>query len=143
MDRELIIKYLLILTLVGLLLSIYSWLHNQGFASGEFCAIDETFDCDIVNKGPYGTFLNVPVSLIGVIGYGLLFLASVAKYRTQDDKQLTKFLMLATVGGLSFSFYLTGIEAFVLNAWCVVCLASQTIILLITYLVGKLYLDER
>jgi uncharacterized membrane protein len=142
-SRQHILRTLLIVTLIGLALSVYSWLHNLGLASGEFCAIDETFNCDIVNKGPYGRFMGVPVSLIGVIGYGILVIGVFVKKRRPDDHELTRFLLLASIAGLLFSFYLTGVEAFILHAWCLVCLTSQFVILISTYLLYRLFQLER
>ena len=65
------------------------------------------------------------------------------KYNDKKDKGLTGFLLLASLGGLLFSFYLSGIEAFVLKTWCLVCVTSQLLILLITILAGKVYLLEK
>lgn len=111
------------LSALGLLISFYSLLHNRGFASGSFCTISPTVNCDIVNKGPFSTIAEIPVALIGVIGYGFLFLSSALKEM--------RFLFWASLGGLLFSLYLTGLEAFVLRTWCLLCLASQALILLI------------
>lgn len=132
MDTRRLTKTIIVLAVVGLLISGYSWLHNAGFASGEFCTIDETLNCDIVNKGPYSVMFGVPVALIGVIGYAFLLIGAVLNFRAPEDRQLSLFLLIASMGGLLFSLYLTGIEAFVLHVWCPLCLASQAVILLIT-----------
>ena len=143
MKKNTLIKIIAVLALVGVGLSLYSYLHNQGLASGEFCSIDETFNCDVVNKGPYGSFLGIPVSLLGVLGYGFLLLASLMKLRSPEDRSLTLFLVIASTGALGFSLYLTGLEAFVLHAWCLICVTSQITILILSGFVGLLYLNER
>ncbi|MBI2551591.1 vitamin K epoxide reductase family protein [Candidatus Uhrbacteria bacterium] len=132
-----------LLALLGVALSTYSLLHNQGFASGKFCDINTTFNCDIVNKGPYGWFLGVPVSLLGIVGYGAMAAGAFLKRRNPGDKSLSIFLALSVGGGLVFSFYLSGIEAVVLHAWCLVCLTSQTTILAMAVLTAVLLLHER
>ncbi len=138
-----IITTLIILSLIGVAISTYSFLHNKGFVSGEICVIGESLDCDVVNQGPYSKLFGIPVSLIGIIGYAFLFVGSVMKRNDQKDEGLTRFLLLASLGGLLFSFYLSGIEAFILQTWCLVCLISQLVILLITILAGKVYLLEK
>ncbi len=134
---------ILFLSLVGLAVSVYSLLHNQGFASGEFCTIGETLNCDIVNKGPFSQIAGVPVSFIGVLGYLFLSMAAAMKMAHPQDKGLTKFLLLSSVAGFLFSLYLTGLEAFVLHAWCLLCLTSQFLILVILFLCSFLSTELR
>jgi uncharacterized membrane protein len=42
--------------------------------------------------------------------------------------------LIASTGGLGFALYLTYIEKFVLATWCILCLSSLTLIVLITVL---------
>lgn len=120
---------LILLAILGFAVSAYSFFHNAGLASGEFCTIGETFNCDVVNKGPYSQIAGIPVALMGMIGYVFMALAAFLKWREPDNKRLTLFLLVLTGGGLLFSLYLSGIEAFVLKTWCLLCLTSQTLIL--------------
>ncbi len=131
MSTKRIITIICCLAILGLGVSVYSLLHNQGFASGEFCTIGEKLNCDVVNKGPYSTIGVIPVSLIGVIGYLFLAAAAGMKLKNPKDKGLTRFLSLASTGGFLFALYLSGIEAFILETWCLLCLTSQVTILLI------------
>lgn len=82
-----------------------------------------------MNKGPYSEVFGIPVALLGVIGYAFLFLGSLLRARQPEDVGLRWFLLLAASGGLAFSLYLTSLEAFVLRTWCVVCLASQVLMI--------------
>ncbi|MBI4437720.1 hypothetical protein HY631_02100 [Candidatus Uhrbacteria bacterium] len=123
---------ILALALAGMAVSLYSLLHNQGFASGEFCTIGEALNCDVVNKGPYSVIFGIPVSLIGVLGYLFLAAAAAIKLSHPSDKSLTKVLFFACLGGLLFSLYLSGLEAFILTTWCLLCLTSQLLILLLS-----------
>lgn len=134
-----IVKWIILLAVIGVGVSLYSFLHNQGFASGEFCKINAAFDCDVVNKGPYSTVFGIPVSLIGVIGYGFIALAGFLKWRNLEDRSLTVFLLFSTIGGFLFSLYLSGIEAFVLDTWCLVCLTSQALVILLMIAAATLY----
>ncbi len=119
----------LVLAFLGLGVSSYSRAHKEAFISGSFCTINETFNCDLVNRGEYSDVFGVPVALIGIIGYGLLALAAVLHVKYPTDRGISAFLLLSSFGGLGFSGYLTSLEAFVLKAWCLLCLTSQILIL--------------
>jgi uncharacterized membrane protein len=130
MDRRL--SYLVIaFAIVGLCISGYSFAHHESFVSGAICSLNETFNCDVVNRGPFSELFGVPVALIGLVGYGFLVAAGVVCLKRPEDISARTFLMLAAMGGLGFSFYLTGLEAFVLKTWCLLCLTSQISILII------------
>ena len=116
---------------VGMALSAYSLLHHESFVSGALCTFNATFNCDIVNRGPYSEIGGVPVALMGLLGYGFMLVAACLRMRRPTDKTLLDFLVLVSAGALAFSLYLTGIEAFVLRAWCIVCITSQLSILTI------------
>ncbi len=131
MKHSLHIKIILFFSLLGLGISVYSLLHTVGLTSGEFCSLNETINCDVVNKGPYSTIFGIPVALIGVLGYVFLAMAAGMKMRQPDDRQLAYFLIIASTGGLMFSLYLTSLEAFVLHTWCALCVTSQLIMLTI------------
>lgn len=120
-----LVHWIGILATFGSGLSLYQWLHKQGFTAGEFCNLNETFNCDIVNQGPYSEIFGIPVALIGVVGYGFLAVAAFMKARQPDDKTLSLFILLASMGAFGFALYLTGVEAFILKAWCILCVLSQ------------------
>ncbi len=136
-----LIKAILFFSLLGLAISLYSLLHNSGFVSGSFCTLSETVNCDIVNKGAYSTIWGIPVALIGVVGYVFLAVAAFLKQRQSSDRSLSLFLVIASAGGFVFSLYLTFLEAFVLRAWCALCVTSQLLITLI--LIFSLLLHTR
>lgn len=119
------------LSLVGLALATYSLLHKTGFTSGAVCDINSTFNCDVVNRGPYSDIGPVPVALLGVIGYVFFALTAFLKRREPHDRNLSLFLVGSTGLGFLFSLYLSGLEAFVLHAYCVICLSSQLTVALL------------
>jgi uncharacterized membrane protein len=120
---------ILVLAVLGIGLSTYSFLHHFSFVSGSFCDLSSTFNCDIVNRGAFSTIYGIPVALFGILGYTFLGAAALLKRFDVADRTLSVILVLAALGGLGFAGYLTGIEAFVLKAWCIVCLTSQFTIL--------------
>lgn len=125
------LRTIVVFAAAGVGISTYSYLHNAGIADGSVCTIGEAFNCDIVNGSQYSKIFGIPVSLLGIIGYAFMGVAALLKYFRPDDRGVMNFLLLAVTGGLLFSLYLTAIEAFVLYAWCILCLTSQAIILAI------------
>jgi uncharacterized membrane protein len=109
----------------GVALSGFSLYHHFGTSKTSFCDLGQAFNCDIVNRSLYSTVLGVPVALIGVLGYLLIFLLATI-YRSKTEMPI--ILVLASMGGLAFSLYLTYIEKFVLATWCILCLTSLALI---------------
>lgn len=131
------------LSAMGAVLAGYALAQKTGFTSGAICNINATFSCDIVNKGAYSEVAGIPVALLGIIGYVFFALAAALKLRAPSDKQVTNFLFYSAFFGLLFTLYLTGIEAFVLKAYCIVCLGSQAVMLAIFACVGRVaWLEE-
>jgi uncharacterized membrane protein len=92
----------------------------------EACSINEKWDCGIVNHSPFAEVAHIPVAAIGIAGY--LALAGLALARRRA------LLLAAVLAGLGFALYLTHIERDVLGVWCLYCVISQGIIVLLTLL---------
>jgi len=122
------------LSALGIAISIYLTYLYHTKATALFCAVGS--GCDTVRDSPYSAILGVPVPLLGVIGYSLVFILSLTSIQNQ-----TRWLLLYIVSltGFVFSAYLTYIELFVLKAVCLYCLISSFAItaILITLLIGK------
>ncbi len=77
--------------------------------------------------------MGIPVAAVGVAGYGvLLALATAYRWRVETPTRL----LVAAAAGLAFALYLTYIEGFVLDTWCILCLTSLGLIATITLLSG-------
>jgi uncharacterized membrane protein len=119
-------RYLIaFLALAGVVVSILS-LQVHYSTGTQPCSINEKWDCGVVNHSPFAEIAHIPVAAIGILGY--LALAALAMMRQRY------LLFLATLVGLGFALRLTFIEEWVLETWCMYCVASQTIIALITLL---------
>ncbi len=90
------------------------------------CRINERWDCGIVNHSPFAVLAGVPVAAIGMAGYVLLAMLAL--------KRAYRLLLAATLVGLSFSLYLSHVEAHILGVWCIYCVASLAVISLLTLL---------
>ena len=115
-----------VVSFAGILVSSISLYHHFGTSKTSFCTFGESFNCDLVNRSSYSVLLGVPVALIGILGY-LLILALATVYR--EKAETPAMLLIAAGSGLAFALYLTYIEKFVLQAWCVLCLGSLALIL--------------
>jgi len=114
-----------LLALAGMFVSSISLYHHFSKSKTSFCDIGQSFNCDLVNRSQYSVFHGIPVALLGILGY-LLILSLATVYR---EKAETPFILAGVaLAGLGFALYLTYIEAFVLHAWCILCLSSLTLI---------------
>jgi len=129
-----------VLSLAGIIVSAVSLQRHYAKSVTSYCHFGEQFNCDIVNRSEYSTLIGTPVAGIGVAGYGLLFVLS-AFYRTRAETPTR--LLVAAVLGLGFALYLTYIEAYVLDTWCILCLSSLVLISLITIFAAVVKLQPR
>ena len=92
----------------------------------EPCSINERWDCGVVNHSPFAVVDRVPVAALGIAGYIAIASLALARQRL--------ILLLAAFIGFDFALWLTSIEHFVLQVWCLYCVISQGIIALILLL---------
>lgn len=108
--------------------------HYGKDASG-ICNAGGNFDCDVVNQSVYSQIMGVPFALLGMIGYALMLLFTVLllwKWNSAARDVLFSGLCALASIGLGIQLYLTGVEYFLIGAWCLLCLISQVSILIVT-----------
>ena len=83
-------------------------------------------DCELVNSSTYASMAGLPVALLGAVAYAsMLLLIAGAWLRRSPELLLAAWgVALASFG---FSMYLTYIELRVLDAICVYCVGSASI----------------
>jgi uncharacterized membrane protein len=117
-----------VLSLAGVFVALYLYLHKLGIIGELACG---TGGCETVQLSPYAVFLGIPVPLIGVAGYVVLFGLAMASLQQPDQPRWPRLLLLLSGGAALFSGYLTYLELFVIHAICRFCVASAVIVLLI------------
>jgi len=130
-----------LLAVAGLVVSSMALkVHNMDPNLAPPCAVSEHWDCGAVNHSRFAVFppssfeddpkapkKHVPVAVVGIVGYALIGLLALAG-------QVRIVLYLAEAGFLCACF-LSYLEAFVMEKWCIYCVWSQgimTAILLLT-----------
>lgn len=132
-DNRILFLAIAVLAVAGIAVSAVSLERHYAKSKTAFCDLGEKFDCDIVNRSEQSRVMGIPVAGIGVVGYGvLLALATVYRARAQTPLRL----LVAAIGGLGFALYLTYVEAYVLETWCILCLSSLGLIAGIAMLAG-------
>jgi len=121
------------LSLAGVIVSAVSLQRHYAKSETDFCDFSQRFSCDVVNRSEYSSIDGIPVAGIGVAGYAaLLLLSTLWRSRPETPNRL----LGAALAGFAFALYLTYVEAYKLDTWCILCLGSQAIIFVIAVLSG-------
>jgi vitamin-K-epoxide reductase (warfarin-sensitive) len=129
-----------VLSLAGATVSAISLQRHYAKSATTFCDFSQQFNCDIVNRSEWSEVAGVPVAGIGVAGYIFLFFLSTFRRAAAETP---RWLFLVALAGMAFALYLTYIEAYQLMTWCILCVASQTTIFVITVLSGVVLWSAR
>ncbi len=123
-----------VLAVAGLTVSVLALrVHNMDPGAAPPCAVSEHWDCGAVNHSRFAVFppksfdedpaahkVHVPVAAVGIVGYGLMLVAAVFG-------RFWLVLQLAEIG-FGAACFLTYLEAYVLEKWCIYCVWSQGIV---------------
>lgn len=138
------IRIIQLLAVPGLLISFYLWLFHNGNLVA-VCAPSGWDDCGLVSgpDAPFSAVGPVPVAALGFAGYAVIFgLIWVREWIGLVEAYLPEMLVGVTTVALLFTLYLTGLELFVIHAFCRYCIVSG-IIILIMFLLSLVYLREQ
>lgn len=141
---KIILIIVIVLALAGVVDSAYALKQHYAPPDSSGCDFNETVSCTAVNQSEYSAVLGVPVSGIGMAGYLLLaLLAATGISGTALSRQALLLLPVVSLGALVVSLCLTYIELFVLKSVCPLCVLSQSLILVITFLSGTAFFLAR
>jgi len=79
--------------------------------------------CEQVLNSSYATVFGVPIALVGVFYYLVIFLAAVA-FIDRGKFIFLKTMVIVPISGFFFTIWLLIIQAFFLEAFCLYCLLS-------------------
>ncbi len=135
-------KIILGLTLVGIIFACYAITLHFAPSASRFCTYGPSLNCDVVNKSEWSTILGIPVAIFGLIAYLLVFIAvlkrkTIEKMLAFTPDDFWTYLYIIVMFMFAFQLYLTFLEAFVIHAYCIVCLGSQLVTILLAIFVGK------
>lgn len=87
------------------------------------CYVNQTVNCEASTKGVLANTLGIPTAIYGLVGYAVIFVAAIKKWR--------RVLLGVATFGLLFCLRITFLELFVVKAICPVCLACQLIMIIL------------
>jgi uncharacterized membrane protein len=117
-------RVMLALAALGLLITGYlAWTAGSGSASA-FCTSDG--GCDAIQRSGWSTLLGVPMALWGFGLYAVVALVSAMRKASPLLRWQRQWRLVLL--GLAISVYLTVVGAWVLDAFCVGCLASLAVL---------------
>jgi uncharacterized membrane protein len=119
-----------VLALGGVFVSAYLTLYKLGYIGQLSCSIGS---CETVQLSKWAEFLGLPVAAWGVAYYVAILATAIAGTlsRFTDSRRLSAILLAEAIVGFVFTAYLTSLEAFVIHAYCIYCLSSAAIVILI------------
>lgn len=135
-----VMRYLIaLLAVAGVVISSMALhVHMMDASQAPPCAVSEHWDCGAVNHGKYATFppltlddydanghanpksFHIPVATIGIIGYALIALFAI----------LGRFWIVLELAQIGFfcAGFLSYIEKYIIEKWCIYCVWSQVTI---------------
>jgi len=119
------------LGLAGLAISLFSvHEHNIVKAGGSACDYTATISCDKVLSSAWAAPLGVPIGLFGAFFFAVVILTAIstAPWPRPRSEALTR-LGLASIG-LCGALGLLFISKVLIGAWCPICLATHSVVLL-------------
>jgi uncharacterized membrane protein len=118
------------LALVGVLLALYLYYEYYTRSLFGVCNVNAVLNCGPITIGSLSKLFGIPVALIGLTGYIVIFV-------TTFFKKFKLAFFMATFGIL-FCLRITFLEVFVENVLCLVCLGCQLVMILEFLLTLKL-----
>ena len=138
------VRLIQLLAIPGMLVAYYLYLFHSG-SLFTTCTVNDFFDCGQVSGpgSPYSSIGPIPVALIGLLGYAVIFLMVWLQDWIRLIADNLPELIFGVVGlAFLFTLGLTALEMFFIHAFCQYCLYSAAIVLVmfilaISYLVGS------
>jgi len=120
---------ILVLAFLGIADSTYL---TQSELSGTplLCNIQNLSGCNAVASSEYSRVFGVPLAEFGILFYSVLFILAALEL-VIFDQLLRRALQAIALIGVIASLYFTFVQMFLIGAFCIYCLASALITLLV------------
>lgn len=121
--------FLIVLALLGLIDSAYIYIKTRT-GSSLVCPIN--FHCEDIVTSKWSTTFGINNTILGILFYaGVLFGTLFGVANSQFSEIIFKLIFYSSAFGLCFSAYLTYIQIYKIKNFCLYCLISAIITLLI------------
>lgn len=129
MKKRAAIILILILSFFGIADAAYVAQHE---ASGSplLCNIQSLSGCNVVVGSHYSYVFGISLAVYGMLFYGIIFVLSALEL-VIIDQLLRRVLQALALFGIVVSLYSVVLQAFVIHAYCVYCLGSVVVTVLI------------
>lgn len=125
-----------ILSFLGLLVAAY--LSYEYLTSSPILCPIGGAGCDTVRLSPYSSFFSISTPLYGVAYYLSMMIGTFLISASLLSTLIKKLMLTATIFAVLFGVYLTYLETYVIKAYCIWCVTSFIItIVLLTVLIFK------
>ena len=120
---------MIIFSLGGLAIMTYLLYSKIFSVESAFCELGEKLSCDTVNQSEYSKVFGIPISAGGIVFFLTLLLGLTFRYSADTVRKV----LIASILFLIPSLYLTGVEHFVIFAYCILCETSKVLVALIIF----------
>src|SRR3989344_934819 len=128
-----LVRVILVLSLLGLLVSLYQTYDFYTPADGSFCDFTPTISCSAVTKSSYAQIWSIPLALLGVLYFMVL-----ASLTWKAEPKHYTFLYSWSIVGSLFVVYLLYAEI-QLRALCPLCTVVHLFIITMVILASQLH----
>ena len=133
----------LLLSLIGIALSGYLFFIHLGLLRGELlggaaCSGSGALNCHAVTGSVWGSFLGIPLSLWGLVGYCTVFaLSLLAQQSPEWALHASTLIALLAVVFVAIDAGLLSLMAFVIRYYCLFCLLTYVVNLLLLVVAAR------
>ena len=121
------VVFILVFAFIGIADSAYLAEHEAN-GTPLICNIQSLSGCNTVASSQYSLLFGIPLAQYGVLFYSILFVLSALELAI-FDRLLRRIIQGVSLVGVVASLYFTFVQAFVIGAFCIYCLASAFVAL--------------
>lgn len=127
---------IVLFSVLGMVTAAYlTYVHIQVNGPGNnfssFCNISAEVNCDEVALSPWSMMLGIPVSVWGFSAYLIFLLLSLWRLFSKKKNQLPIYILWLAVISVGLTICLALISKLLIQVWCILCVTSWIINLLI------------